>query len=136
MEEIEFYGHSEILAMHKSTLEITTHDNLTKNGDCIIGIRANKACKNLNSKIKNEIKKDNNEFIIEIIVEKMKFTTKIKGNSKLTLEHKKDIVLRKSAFTCSRTIGINSEKAAIDMPRKMIYKLQDPKVKGYLKIII
>ncbi len=58
------------------------------------------------------------------------------GSSKLSLKHKKDIVLRKSAFTCTRTIGINAENAAIDVPREMISKLRNPNVKGLFRIII
>ena len=123
VEEIEFYGHSNITGTHKSTLEITTEKHLTDKGDCIIGVNAKTACNTLNSKIKEEIQKDNNQITIELIVEDMKFKTKAMGSSKLSLKHKKDIVLRKSAFTCTRTVGINAENAAIDVPREMISKL-------------
>ena len=116
IEEIEFYGHSNITGTHKSTLEITTEKHLTDKGDCIIGVNAKTACNTLNSKIKEEIQKDNNQITIELIVEDMKFKTKAMGSSKLSLKHKKDIVLRKSKFTCTRTVGINAEYAAIDIP--------------------
>lgn len=134
IEEIEFYGHANVTGTHKSTLEITTDETLTEKGDCIIGIKANKSCKTLTSYIKQEINKDNNELMIEIIVEKMKLIVKAKGNSKLTLKNNKDIVLRKSKFTCSRTIGIEADKAAIDIPRTMIEKLKNSKTKGILRI--
>ena len=136
IEEIEFYGHSNITGTHKSTLEITTEKHLTDKGDCIIGVNAKTACNTLNSKIKEEIQKDYNQITIELIVEEMKFKTKAMGSSKLSLSHKKDIVLRKSAFTCTRTLGINAENAAIDVPREMISKLRNPNVKGLFRIII
>ena len=136
IEEIEFYGHSNITGTHKSTLEITTEKHLTEKGDCIIGVNAKTACNTLNSKIKEEIQKDNNQITIELIVEDMKFKTKAMGSSKLSLKHKKDIVLRKSKFTCTRTVGINAENAAIDIPREMISKLRNPNVKGLFRIII
>jgi hypothetical protein len=136
IEEIEFYGHSNITGTHKSTLEITTEKHLTDKGDCIIGVNAKTACNTLNSKIKEEIQKDNNQITIELIVEDMKFKTKAMGSSKLSLKHKKDIVLRKSKFTCTRTVGINAENAAIDIPREMISKLRNPNVKGLFRIII
>ena len=58
------------------------------------------------------------------------------GSAKLSLKHKKDIVLRKSDFTCTRTVGIHAENAAIDIPREMICKLRNPNVKGLFRIII
>ena len=136
IEEIEFYGHSNVTGTHKSTLEITTEKHLTDKGDCIIGVNAKTACNTLNTKIKEEIQKDNNQITIELIVEDMKFKTKAMGSSKLSLKHKKDIVLRKSKFTCTRTVGINAENAAIDIPREMISKLRNPNVKGLFRIII
>tara|TARA_B100001750_G_scaffold45769_1_gene33984 strand:- start:4157 stop:4585 length:429 start_codon:yes stop_codon:yes gene_type:complete len=136
VEEIEFNGHPEVRAEHKTTMEITTEKHLTEKGDCIIGVNAKVACNTLNYNIKEEIQKDNNKITIELIVDNMKFKTKAMGSSKLSLKHKKDIVLRKSAFTCTRTIGINAENAAIDVPREMISKLRNPNVKGLFRIII
>ena len=136
IEEIEFNGHPEVRAEHKTTMEITTEKHLTEKGDCIIGVNAKVACNTLNYNIKEEIQKDNNKITIELIVDNMKFKTKAMGSSKLSLKHKKDIVLRKSAFTCTRTIGINAENAAIDVPREMISKLRNPNVKGLFRIII
>jgi hypothetical protein len=135
-EIIEFNGHPLIKATHKNTLEITRENILTQNGDCIIGVNAKAACSTLDSKIKEEIQKDNNQITIELIVEDMKFKTKAMGSSELSLKHKKDIVLRKSAFACTRTVGINAENAAIDVPREMINKLRNPNVKGLFRIII
>ena len=136
IEEIEFNGHPEVRGEHKTTMEITTEKHLTEKGDCIIGVNAKVACNTLNSKIKEEIQKDYNQIRIELIVEEMKFKTKAMGSSKLSLSHKKDIVLRKSAFTCTSTLGINAENAAIDVPREMISRLRNPNVKGLFRIII
>ena len=136
VEEIEFNGHPEVRAEHKTTMEITTEKHLTEKGDCIIGVNAKVACNTLNYNIKEEIQKDNNKITIELIVDNMKFKTKEMGRSKLSIKHKKDMVLRKSAFRCTRTIGINAENAAIDVPREMISKLRNPNVKGLFRIII
>ncbi|MGE4596042.1 MAG: DUF371 domain-containing protein [Nitrososphaerales archaeon] len=136
IEEIEFNGHPEVRGEHKTTMEITTDEHLTEKGDCIIGVNAKTACNTLNNRIKEEIQKDNNKITIELIVEDMKFKIKAMGSAKLSLKHKKDIVLRKSAFTCTRTVGINAENAAIDIPREMISRLRNPNVKGLFRIII
>ena len=36
--EIPFQGHKNILSLHQKTLEITKDDELTSNGDCIVGV--------------------------------------------------------------------------------------------------
>ena len=71
-----------------------------------------------------------------IVADEHSFSIRGKGSKKLTLKHTNDIVLRKSAFTCSRTIAINCDKASDDIPRTMIKKLQNPKTNGKLIIEI
>ena len=45
--EIPFRGHKNILSLHEKTLEITKESDLTINGDCIVGINADLACRDL-----------------------------------------------------------------------------------------
>ena len=71
---------------------------------------------------------------ITIKADKYSFSVHGNGSKKLTLKHPKDIVLRKSAFTCTRTLAINCDKASSDIPREMIHVLQNPKIIG--KMII
>ncbi len=52
-EEIIFYGHPNIRAMHEKTIELTKAKDITLRGDCIIGVNANKACIDLSNTIKN-----------------------------------------------------------------------------------
>ena len=54
--EIPFSGHSNILSLHKKTIEITKDSHLTINGDCIIGVNANLACIDLPEKFKKRYK--------------------------------------------------------------------------------
>ncbi|MCK5388859.1 MAG: DUF371 domain-containing protein, partial [Candidatus Thorarchaeota archaeon] len=35
------YGHENVIGEHKTTVEITTEDYLTKQGTCIVGMEAN-----------------------------------------------------------------------------------------------
>ena len=63
-----------------------------------------------------------------------KFTIQGNGSKKLSLKHTKDIVLRKSAFTCSRTVAINCDKASSDIPRDFVKILQNPKIRGNMTI--
>jgi hypothetical protein len=134
--EIPFKGHKNILSLHKKTIEITKDCNLTVNGDCIVGINSSFACINLPEKFKKKIQNPNTEIKFSILTDEHSFIIHGMGSEKLTLEHPNDIVLRKSAFTCSRTIAIKCDKASDDIPRKMVKKLQDPKTNGKLVIEI
>ena len=132
--EIPFSGHNNILSLHKKTVEITKDSHLTVNGDCIIGVNANIACLDLPEKFKKRVQNSKSDIIFTIKVEPYSFTIHGKGSEKLTLKHKNDIVLRKSAFVCSRTLAINCDMASDDIPRTMIKKLQNPNVVGKMVI--
>ena len=134
--EIPFKGHKNILSLHRKTIEITKDCNLTVNGDCIVGINSSFACIDLPEKFKKKIQNPNTEITFSIVSDEYSFIIHGMGSEKLTLKHPNDIVLRKSAFTCSRTIAIKCDKASDDIPRKMVKKLQDPKTNGKLIIEI
>lgn len=40
---VRFMGHRNITAKHRTTLEITKDEEITRKADCIIGVRADKA---------------------------------------------------------------------------------------------
>ena len=132
--EIPFSGHGNILSLHKKTIEITKDSHLTINGDCIIGVNANLACIDLPEKFKKKVQNSDSEIIFTIKVGPHSFTIHGKGSEKLTLKHKNDIVLRKSAFVCSRTLAINCDMASDDIPREIIKELQSQNAAGIMII--
>ena len=134
--EIPFTGHKNILSLHKKTIEITKDSELTVNGDCIIGTNSTLACVDLPEKFKKKLQNPDTTIEFTIVADEHSFSIHGKGSDKLTLKHTNDIVLRKSAFTCSRTIAIKCDKASDDIPRIMIKKLQSPKTNGKLIIEI
>ena len=134
--EIPFSGHKNILSLHKKTIEITKDSELTVNGDCIVGTNSTLACVDLPEKFKKKLQNPDTTIEFTIVADEHSFSIHGKGSDKLTLKHTNDIVLRKSAFTCSRTIAIKCDKASDDIPRVMIKKLQNPKTNGKLIIEI
>ena len=46
-EIIRCRGHPLVLGTHPTTFEVTREDHLTENGNCIIGIAADKGCAGL-----------------------------------------------------------------------------------------
>ena len=132
--EIPFQGHKNILSLHQKTLEITKDDELTSSGDCIVGVSANISCVDLPEKMKKKIQNPKTRITFSIRAGNKKFTVQGNGSKKLSLKHTKDIVLRKSAFTCSRTIAINCDNASSDIPRDFVKILQNPKTLGSMTI--
>ena len=126
--------HSKVTKTYSLYIEITKDIELTVNGDCIIGTNSNLACIDLPEKFKKKIQNSDSTISFTIIAGEHSFSIRGKGSEKLTLKHPSDIVLRKSAFTCSRTIAIKCDKASNDIPRTMIKKLQDPNTSGKLII--
>ncbi len=125
IDHITAYGHPNIKATHRSTLEITTEDYLTPRGDCIIAIKADKAAKHLNPRLKNLLKKDNTILIIQLQTQDTKDTIIAQGHKNLTLTSPTSIVIRKSTYIDDRTIAIKANKAAKNINRKLINYLKN-----------
>lgn len=132
--EIPFYGHKNVLANHPKTIEITTEPNLTPRGDCIIGVNAACGCKGLPVQMKKKIRRSDSQIKIQIHVCGYVFEIHGKGNENLKLENPHDIVIRKSNFTCPRTLAVGCDKACEQIPRQIVKMLQDPKTKGLFLI--
>ena len=133
-EEIIFQGHKNILSLHSRTIEITKDSVLTKNGDCIVGVSANKACDDLDPAVKQKLRTSDTVVKIGIIVEPYEFNIMGLGNNYLQVTHKHDIVLRKSNYVDPRTLIVSCDKSAIDIPRYLIKALTDPETKGLLRV--
>ena len=135
-EDVVFYGHPNIQSTHSRTFEITKSADLTLAGDCIIGVRADKGCRDLNQTLKRLLREDNSIVNMEIMIGNKLFQIKGHSNNGLLLSNKHDIVLRKTSFICDRTMSIGCDKASSDIPRDTIQLLRNPETKGILRIII
>jgi uncharacterized protein len=133
-EEIVFQGHPNVQSLHSRTIEITKDKELTLNGDCIVGVNANKSCRDLSPSIKEKIKKNNSAIEIELVVEPYNFIIKGSGSDNLLLSNPEDIVLRKSKFICDRTLSINCNFSSLEIPRKIIDELKYSNKTGIMLI--
>ena len=125
LEEIDIYGHENILCTHNTTIEITKDIHLTKKGNCILGIRASKACHDLNPSLKKKLQK-RNKMKISIHVDDLTDSFYGYGNSGLKLSSEKDMVFRKSNFICERTVLIDCTKSSSELNRDLVKKLSTP----------
>jgi hypothetical protein len=135
-EEIAFFGHPNVLSLHARTVEITKDARLTPRGDCIIGVRAEKACADIDEKIKRKLTKNDSHVKIEIIVGNDSYAISGAGDERLTLQNKHDIVIRKTNFVCPRTLSVRCDRASSDIPRTMINALKNPETKGIFRITV
>lgn len=120
-------GHENVTSQHKSTFEITTDKNLTLKGDCIIGVNSKTTLNNIPAEIRKDIQTDDKKIELILETENSKDIITGYGSSKLTLDHPTDMVCRKSNYICSRTLMINSDKAAKDLEKELINDLKQLK---------
>lgn len=129
VETIIAYGHENIRATHKTTFEITKEGWLTKRGDCIVAVGANKSVADFHGKFKEALRKEGARLKIIFEVDGMQEVVEAWGSPQLLLTHPTDVVVRKSGHVCARTVGIKADKASKDFSRKLVEKLRNPKQK-------
>lgn len=123
-----------VRSTHPTTIEITTEEYLTENGDCIIGVGAAKGCAELDESIKEGLRKMDTPVTLRILAGDQTFQVNARGDPRLGLSHPHDMVIRKSDFISERTLAVHADSAAIGIPRRMVRLLRDPKTVGRLEI--
>jgi uncharacterized protein len=120
-------GHPNITSLHKTTFEVTMDTQMGKTADCIVGITAEASLNDLPVGIRKAIR--NQKQLIRVLLETENSIDEIKGygNPSLTLDHPSDMVCRKSDYTCSRTLMIRADKAALDLKRELVEDLKEGK---------
>jgi hypothetical protein len=122
-EIIHCRGHPLVIGNHPTTFEVTREDHLTKNGNCIIGISADKGCAGLSAAFKRVLANDDAILTTRLSSGDVTFEVKSHGSSRFTLDHPTDMVWRRSSFVCGRTIGILSDQVAATLPKALITNL-------------
>ena len=135
-DEVTFYGHPNVQSLHAKTIEITKDEHLTLRGDCIIGVRASKACADLDETLRRRLCSDGSVVKIEVMAGSESFVISGMGDGRLTLQNSHDIVIRKTNFVCPRTMSVRCDRASSDVPRKMVGMLQDKNAKGIFRITV
>ncbi|ADY00409.1 MAG: DUF371 domain-containing protein [Vulcanisaeta sp.] len=124
IDRIRAWGHVNVRARHRTTIEVTRDDHLTPRGDCIIGIRADKGLSNISPELKEIIRKDESIVIVIFIVDDYFDYVIGTGSSKLTLSNSSKLIIRRSNYIDDATLMIKANKAAIDLDRRLIDRLK------------
>ena len=125
------YGHENITAKHKTTLEFTKDEELRLEGDCIIGVKSDFSLGSLKDFINKKDLYKNKKITITIRTindNKTKNDAKTKKpiEEKITAEinpkfnSHDEIVIRKTDFVSERTLATKADKAASDLNRNLI----------------
>jgi len=130
------YGHENIQATHKTTLEFTKDTHLSEKGDCIVTVAADKALADLTAEFKEILRKPHAKLTIKIEADGITEQVKAEGSPQLILTHPTDMVIRKSDYVCNRTLAVHADKAAQDLPRKLVEKLKNPKQKVKITLAV
>lgn len=126
--KIQTRGHKNVTSLHKSTFEITKDVEIGPTADCIIGVDMDKTMLNFPQEFKDKIADSNTKIIVELKTENGYDEIKGQGHENLTLTHPTDIVIRKSDYTCERTLMIKADKAARDLDSNLICDLKNGKM--------
>jgi hypothetical protein len=112
---------------------ITKDSDIGPKGDCIVAVAANKGGKELSETLKQAIRAGR-KLRITLRVDNIREVIRGLGHPALTLSHPTDLVIRKSKFTCGRTLAVNADKAAADLSRGLVARLQNPATKVRISI--
>ena len=121
------WGHQNILATHKTTLEFTKDREVSFRGDCIVGIKADFELSKLKEFAKSGSK-------IKITIKSANLTEVIFAEVNPDFDDDKELVIRKTDFNSKRTFAIKSDKAAFDLDRNFVGHLKKENDKIYISL--
>lgn len=135
-ETIVARGHQNVLATHPTTLEFTKETTLSKKGNCIIAVSANKTMKDLSPTLKQGLQRERSEVCVLIETGEIIETVHALGSPRLTLLHPTDFVVRKGDYMCNRTLAVHADKSACNLSRTLVQKLKNPRQEVKITLIV
>jgi hypothetical protein len=134
VEELFAQGHPNVLGTHRMTFEITKDHTLSKRGDCIVGVNANKGPNDFSSEFKKACRREGARMVVRLEASGLVETIHGSGSRNLSFAHLNEMVGRKSSYTSDRTIMIRADKAASDLNRQLIQALKSPETRLTVQI--
>lgn len=126
MQNVRFraYGHENIIGEHKTTVELTSENHLTRQGSCIVGISSDLTLEKLDAKIKEMATKPSTKIVLRMSVDELTEEVTGTGSLGLTYSDPTSMVARISTFECGRTLMVNADKAASSLNRDFVDRLK------------
>ena len=129
-------GHPNVLGTHRMTFEITKDHDLSKRGDCVIGVKANKGPTDFSFEFKEASRRQGARIVVRLEASGIVEMIHGLGSHNLSFAHPNEMVGRKSSFTSDRTIMIRADKAACDLDRRLVETLRSPETKLTVQILV
>ena len=124
-ETVIAHGHPLVRGTHPTTFEVTTDEELTLYGNCIIAVGADKGAAALSPEFRDVISRDGSKLITRLVCRDLCIEVRSDGGKGITLEHPTDLVWRRSSFCCGRTIATGTDVVARTLPRELIGYLRE-----------
>jgi hypothetical protein len=124
-EVITARGNENILARDENSFEIITNDD-PMGEDSVVGVRADKGCRDLNNTFKTAAKTAS-KMLITIEAGGVVENVIAYGSPALELSDANEIVVRKSDLIDGKTVAILADKSANEFSTSMKDKLKNPK---------
>jgi hypothetical protein len=125
VERIRCRGHPLVRGTHPTTFEVTAEDHLTRQGDCIIGIQADRGARDLAPEFRRVLADDRAVLLTRLTAGGQSVEVHGQGSARMTLGHPTDLVWRRSSFVCPRTVAILCDRTAATLPRDLIRVLRE-----------
>ena len=135
-EELFAKGHANVLGTHRMTFEVTKDHGLSKHGDCVIGVSANKGPTDFSFEFKKACRREGAMIVVRLEASGITEIIHGLGSRNLSFAHPNDMVGRKSSFTSDRTIMIKADKAACDLNRRLVETLRSPETRLTVQILV
>ena len=123
------FGHKNILSAHTTTLEFTKDKHVSLNGDCIVGVGADFSL----ADIKKTFVKGKNSKLIEVTITADGISDAFSAEINHEFNSDHEMVFRKTAFISDRTLGVRATKAAVDLKKEIVKKLENPQT--YMTVV-
>ncbi|MFW9846194.1 MAG: DUF371 domain-containing protein [Candidatus Thorarchaeota archaeon] len=124
--QFQAFGHENVAGNHRTTLELTSEDFLTREGTCIIGVRSNQTLSQLAPEIKMLAASRETRIILRLRAKNLVEEIAGRGDPGLTYSDSVSMVARTSTYVCGRTLMVKADKAALDLGRTFVEVLQSP----------
>jgi hypothetical protein len=118
------------------TFEVTRDSHLSKRGNCVIGVSANKGASDLTPRFKEACRNESAQITVLLEAEGIVDAIHGLGSCNLTFSHQTEIVGRKSWYTSERTIMVGADKAALDLKRTLVAALKSPNTQLTVKLFV
>jgi hypothetical protein len=128
-------GHSNVKSTHRSTFMTTREEELSTRGDCIIVVGAEMGLRDMPDEAKRLAREEDTKIIFRLTVGDVVFEARGHGHPGLEYTDPVDMVVRRSSYTCGRTLMIGSDKTSTEIPTEIIESLRDPGTIARIELI-